>query len=303
MCANQPAAYFPENAYWIAFDDSVPQLFPLYTHSRWLDLHDLAGAGCGPLDEHLLFSSGWEWGYWLHDVVALHASYELPAAPGDAIADTLSPDLGTGAAALVDQIATDQHAALMDGKLGAYISGRDVVIDAGRTVGIISQPDRITFDDLAASGDADGFTASVLMPLAAYATTLDARQAELDQLSLPDSRWTAELRDGVAIDRLRARFVLSTYGAEVAHLRGQDATALLAQAASLMAQAQDVVNGRHADLHDTHGRRLVDKTANQTYYQYGYLHMADTLCYWHREYDQVAAILDNTTTVPPGCVF
>jgi hypothetical protein len=303
MCARQPVAYFPEDAYWIAFDDSIPQALPLYVHSRWLDLHDLAGAGCGPLDEHLVFSTGWEWGYWLHDVAALRTSYELTAAPQDAIIDAFAPDLGKDAAALVDHLATDQHSALMDDKLAAYIASRDVTIDAGRSLGIISQPDRITFDDLVASGDVDGFTAQVITPLQSYADALDQRQAQADALDVPDNRWSRELRDGIAIDRLRARFVLAAYGAVIDHVRGGDGRSEDARAADLIAQAQAIVTERHADLHDTHGRRLLDKTPNQTFYQYGYLRMADTLCFWHRELLQVEAILGNATTTPPSCIF
>ena len=157
-------------------------------------------------------------------------SYELPAAPQDVIADSFAPDLGREAAALVDQIAGDQHAALIDNRLAAYVAGRDVAIDAGRTLGIVSQPDRITFDDLVASGDVDGFAQAVLAPLAAYADALDQRQLALDRLVLPDSRWTAEIRDGLAIDRLRARFVIAVYAAVSAHLRGGDATADLGRA-------------------------------------------------------------------------
>jgi hypothetical protein len=120
---------------------------------------------------------------------------------------------------------------------------------------------------------------------------------------MPDNRWSRELRDGLAIDRLRARFIHAAYSAVIAHLAGGDARASLDLATDLYAQAQVVVAGRHADLHDTHGRRLVDKSVNQTYYQYGYLHMADTLCYWERELVQVETILGNATTAPPGCVF
>ena len=82
IAAGQPAAYFPESAYWVAFDDSVQLYLPLYVRSRWLDLDRLAAdpaAHGKPLDEHLIFSSGWEWGYWLGDYAALRASYQRPA--------------------------------------------------------------------------------------------------------------------------------------------------------------------------------------------------------------------------------
>ncbi len=60
---------------------------------------------------------------------------------------------------------------------------------------------------------------------------------------------------------------------------------------------------RHASLHDTHGRRLVDRTPNETFYQYGYLRNADILCYWDRELAQVAGVLGESTAMPPGCLF
>ncbi len=68
-------------------------MFPLYVRSRWLDLHRARGrrARAAPLDEHLLFSTGWEWGYWLHDVTSMRDSYELPAPFQDTIVDELAP--------------------------------------------------------------------------------------------------------------------------------------------------------------------------------------------------------------------
>lgn len=303
MCARQPVAYFPEDAYWVAFDDSVPVTLPLYVHSRWLDLSMLSQAGCGPLDEQLLFSSGWEWSYWLNDVSAMRASYELPATPGALIADQYRPDLGPKAAALVDRLATVQHDALIGQRLAPYLASRDAVIDAGRTIGIISQPDRITFDDLVAHSDVASFQASVLDPLAALASSFDDIQHDLDQLSLPDSRWARELKDGVAIDRLRAHFIHEAYAAVVAKLSGADPQPAYKRASQLLDQATTVITARHRDLHDPHGRRLLDEGTNRTEYQYGYLHQGDKVCYWHRELDQVAVILGVSTETPPNCFY
>lgn len=303
MCAGQKAAYHPEDAYWVAFDDSVPQAFPLYMRSRWLDLSMLSHQGCGPLDEHLLFSSGWEWQYWLHDVTSIRNSYELPASYDAEIIHQLEPDLGKGAGAVVAGIAEDQHDYLMGQKLAPYLASRDAAIDLGRAGDIISQPDRITFEDLVASGDTAGFTASVLVPLAKYADALDARQVQFDQLALPDSRWARELRDNLAIDRLRARFIAAAYQAVIVHITGGDAEASYEHARDLMNQAQFVIHGRDADLHDPHAERLLTKDLNQTQYQYGYLFNADTQCYWNRELTQVGTILGNTSATIPNCLF
>jgi hypothetical protein len=306
MCAGQRAGYMPETAYWVAFDNSVPQFYPLYVSSRFHDLDMLQRpeGPCGTLDQHYLFSSGGEWGYWLNDVTALRASYELPATPLDAVAAELAPDLGHAAAELIDRMMTLQHELVMIGRLTGYLVGRDSVIDIGKRVGIVSQPDRVTFEELVAGGDR-AEVEQRMIALRQYADELDVLVADLARLDLPHSRWSAELRDGFAIDQLRARFVLATYEATLAHLDGDEAAAAAkaGDANKLMARAQAVVTSRHADLHDTHRRRLVDKTANQTFYQFGYLYFADNLCYWQRELTQVEAILGSTSAVPPSCFF
>src|SRR5262249_32748067 len=121
MCAGKPAGYFPETAYWVAFDNSVPQSFPLYVRNRWLDLARLrSDVRCGKLDTHLLFSSGWEWGYWLHDVTALRASYELPASYEALVEDAFGLDLAAAVPAMVELIEV-QRTRLMGDRLVAYL--------------------------------------------------------------------------------------------------------------------------------------------------------------------------------------
>lgn len=306
MCAGSKGSYMPETAYWVAFDNSVPQFFPLYVQSRLRDLTELQRpeGPCGKLDEHLLFSSGWEWGYWLNDVTSLRGTYELPTSSLDAISAELAPDLGARAAELVDLLANAQHQRVMLDQLTGYLVGRDSVIDAGRTLHIISQPDRVTFDQLAA-GTGRASVDAMLPTLRAYIDEVAPLVAELDALDLPLSRWTSELRDGFHVDLLRARFVLATYEATLAHLDGDapTATARYREAAELVASAHSVVRSRHADLHDDHGRRLVDKTANQTFYQFGYLYFAESLCYWERELVQVGGVLGSTSQIPPSCFY
>jgi len=303
ICANQPVAYFPETAYWVAFDDSVPMYLPLYVYSRQRDLAGIAADGCGnPLDEHLLFSSGWEWGYWLNDYTALRASYELTEMQ-PLIDHAFGKDLGP-AASLVGELIAEQKHAYIDERLTGYLVGRDIAIDTGDKLDppIISQPDRVTFEDLVANPaiELDG---PVLEPLRAHEKVLADIIQRLEALDLPVSQWSNELRDGVTIDRLRVRFVLANYAAVLAHLRGDSGDASYLDAQEILAAAKEIVTARHAQLHDPHGRRLVDETTNVTFYQFGYLYMADTLCYWQRELDQVGNILGKTMDVPDSCLF
>ena len=79
--SGEPTAYFPESSYWVAFDNSVPVYLPAYMRSRWLDM-DRIRSEAGPLPGHVLFSTGWEWGYWQTDVATLRMNHRLDGGLG-----------------------------------------------------------------------------------------------------------------------------------------------------------------------------------------------------------------------------
>jgi hypothetical protein len=303
IAANARAAYFPEDAYWVAFDDSVPIYLPLYVRSRWLDLDRLASdpaANGHPLDEHLVFSSGWEWGYWLDDYASLRASYERPAAYRDLIAHAFAGDLD----AAVDPVVAwteAEHDQLLTGRLIAYLSGRDLTLDAARELGIVSQPDRVTFQDLAndTPDQRAAFAADVLVRLGAFADDLEARAKTIDALPI-HGRWADELRDDVDITSLRARFVTTAYQAAIDQLAGNlDAYdrghgALV----DLLGRAGGVVARRRGEMHSPNSSLYINRGGNHTLYQYGYLFNADSLCYWNRELKQLEQQAGGTVHVP-----
>jgi hypothetical protein len=311
-CLDRKPAYVPETSYWVAFDNSVPMFMPIYVHNRWYDLQQIkeqAGAMCGKnLDNHTLFTTGWEWGYWLHDTTALRASYELPADSNQLLTEELGTDLAPAKDAILE-LALAQRQYLHEGNLQAYMQGRDGVIDIGDQLGIVSQPDRVTFEDLADGADAAALERDVLTPLAAYIEKLRMLNATIEGAPLDgDSRWTRELRDGFAIDLARAEFVHTNYSAMLAHLRGDAAGAatLYAEAGKLIDDGQAIVTRRHNDLHDPFGReRLTPRVNNATFYQFGYLYMADTLCYWRREHIQVGNLtgIEQRESIEGDCAL
>lgn len=82
----RPVWYYPESAYWVTFDNSVPVWLLSYLRSRWKDIGETAGLAEG----HLTFSSGWDVGYWFFDwrIAAWSWRYETeegeePAYPAD----------------------------------------------------------------------------------------------------------------------------------------------------------------------------------------------------------------------------
>jgi hypothetical protein len=56
--------YWPESAYWITYDNSIPLLLLPYLDARWEDMNTMQEVG---VYNHAVFTSGWEWGYWLID--------------------------------------------------------------------------------------------------------------------------------------------------------------------------------------------------------------------------------------------
>ncbi|MEM7039429.1 MAG: hypothetical protein AAF570_20820, partial [Bacteroidota bacterium] len=65
--------YYPESAYWITFDNSVPMLILPYLSARFRDIQKMKKLG---IPGHVTFSSGWEWGYWLVDWSIARWSWE-----------------------------------------------------------------------------------------------------------------------------------------------------------------------------------------------------------------------------------
>ena len=285
--------YYPESAYWIAFDNSVPLFLPVYVRSRWLDLDGLPG-----LDGHIVFSSGWEWGYWLADYASLRGSYQLPASHAALVADAYGRDLAP-AVALVAELAEVQAARSIDQRLAPYLAGRDTLIDLGDQLGIHSQPDRITFDDLA-TGDRAAFERDVLAPLGDYARELSLLHDRVRALDLPSSRWSREIVDGFAVTASRARFIHAAYRGVLAHLAGEDPAPARRDLEAALADGKAAVARRHGDLH-VDPAPLVGRTPNATIYAYGYLFQAHSLCYWLRERAQVATIIDGDTAPIPNC--
>ena len=308
----EPTAYFPESAYWIAFDNSVPVYLPAYMRSRWLDM-DQVRSEVGPLPAHVLFSSGWEWGYWQTDVVTLRLNHSLDGGAGvqagwTGLVEWMYAPWGEEGALVAEAIialAEAQSDALIDQRLMAYFAGRDSTIDIGEAVGVVAQPSRIRIDRLddLSMEELLQFEQTVLEPLSVHVEEIESLEMILpDTVSQP---WLQEVRDGIAITRLRGDFTMAVYRAGIAHVRGDTTDALLLEIDAILAQAAAVVQARHAALHDPEGEQWIDPAwSNPTIYQYGYLLRSDELCFWHRERAKLANLMAGSVVESvPGCAL
>lgn len=302
-----PVGYLPESAYWIAFDDAIPQYLPVYVTSRLMDLERLGEIG--PLTAHVIFSTGWEWGYWQNDRAALRASFRGEGTAEEAFTDDFgSPTIG----AAVARLAEAQRQTLILDKTAAYTAGRDFYVDAGDMTGIIAAPDRWGFGELAMASEAErtGFVDAVLTPLETLRTaTLEAESTVLGALpgGDPDALVAPldELRDGLRIDVLRLDFVLATWHAVLAHGAGEAAaeTDAVTAADAALTEAQTVADRRHAALLDADDPLITMRWRNPTIYAFGYLFHTTTLCHWQRERQDLQHLLTGIGGSLPTCAL
>jgi hypothetical protein len=298
MNGDLPVGYFPESGYWVAFDNPVPTFLPVYVESR---LHDVQRIHeeAGPLSSHVLFSTGWEWGYWQTDVATLRMSYEVPADSRALYAEMFAPfSDGAEIADLLAEAAGEQRDRLITDGLGVWLTGVDAVMEIGFNRGIVSQPKRMAFGEAA---DLDGddraaFDAQMEL-LAAFEAETAAFADRAAALDVED-RYVAEIADGFRVTALRARFARVLFTA----VADRDAAAVEA-ARAIREDAAAVITRRHADLHDPDGERLITRGPNPTVYPYGYLTQADTLCFWDRDLIQASNEVSGTAQAPPACVL
>jgi len=70
----KPQVFFPETAYWVNFDITVPISLPLYAQNRLFDVQLLART-TAPHAGHLNFESGWAFGYWINNAAQARATW------------------------------------------------------------------------------------------------------------------------------------------------------------------------------------------------------------------------------------
>lgn len=315
LAAGEDVVYFPETAYWIAFDNSLPTYLPLYVRNRHVDLArsraDGAAMGFDADFGHVIFSSGWEWGYWQNDWASLRMSYELPTDHAALIQTMWSP-YGRKGLALADEINAmidTQKAFLMDERLAAWLASRDFTFAAGEALGVNSQPDRPDWPEIVAmtATERAAFRTDVVDRLAAMRDAFAAHRDAIDSIGLQPDPFLDEVRDGAAVNVERAAFIHQVLLAVLAHADGDEASsdAALAAADAHMRAAATIVDRRHAALHHPEGETMTSSAVpNATTYQYGYLREAATRCFYERELFEVTNLVEGTTyTVPPCAIL
>jgi hypothetical protein len=311
LAAHQPVSYNPEDAYWITYDDSVPLYLPLYVRSRVYDLAQIraqAPMGSAPLASHVIFSSGWEWGYWQHDWAVMHATWQLPTDAGALYHQMLDPVPGGSAVAdVIVDLMEIEHRAFIDQQLSGYAAGTDASFDLGLAMGVWSEPPHPSFAQIQSMSVADRatFRANVAVPLATLRSDLMGIEARLAALAIdPSDPWLGEIMDGVHATRVRIDDAAVLWGAAADLADGMSIEPALARLMAIESEQTTLVAHRLAHFHAPNGAELVAESRRSVLlYQYGYLRHANDLCYFRRDRIQLSNLAHGAGEAVPGCLL
>lgn len=308
----QETWYWPESAYWVCFDNSIPLLLLPYLDARWSDMRTLKKIG---IDNHLTFSSGWEWGYWLVDWSIARWSWSYsgkgsirktrPDSPLSVLYDLFhDPAIYS----LFDKALKIQNRYLKERGLIAFMSALDPSAELPWPFNKPFQP-RPFFSNswlLYAASDAEAEQVSlpVIAGLESYAgemnAVIKALKKETGRICCRTVHGpsdiaviSAELTRALEITALRARHRSLTVRALIAQRKGHwwspvnaDASRLLDEAASVRRVALVLVHRQEAIYR--YPLELIARPRNDlTAYSFGYLYPASDLFFWRREEEQV----------------
>ena len=320
--------YYPETAYWVNFDIDVPLFLPLYAATRLQDLRLIAtdeiegrmgrGEFAGSrIQGQANFSSGWEWGYWLNDVVTARAAWNPLLHYDDVAALHIALLPFTSLLGTAQQEASDLLRAWIDanrdllwygtvasqtpedGQLRnaqAYLQGWDTWSEVSVMLGQLeTQPAKMGIQDM--TGILQPRRQKI--PYRDLQALLEETTQRLDQISkawqelAPQIPTDAEplyneITDAMSITALRAEQVYNLYqtvASQSVIILNDDKTAAnryLNQARDALDAATQIVARREA-----HYRADPDRIANWGYnptaYNFGYLWTVHSLYFWWRD--------------------
>ncbi len=332
-CGARKVVWYPETAYWVSFDIDVPLFLPVYADRRVHDARliaqdeDAGRTGRGqhvgaPIDGQMIFSSGWEWGYWLNDVVTARLAWDPQvAAPShdEAVRRALAPiarafgPQGQDVVDLLVRTMTEQRELLIEGRVGgvrpadivrrsgqAYLQGWESWDEVASNLAELpllpgigpatTQPDKLGMLEMTSPirlGPRPDYPTEIAPLLAEMAARLDATstayQALLPRVAAHLRPLMEELRDGALITALRARQVHGLY--DYSHGLGQGQAwrrARLDEARAALDAAAGVVAAREA-AYRVPADRIAAWGDNPTCYDFGYLWTARSLFFWWRD--------------------
>eukprot|EP01116_Phalansterium_solitarium_P001116 TRINITY_DN1089_c0_g1_i1.p1 TRINITY_DN1089_c0_g1~~TRINITY_DN1089_c0_g1_i1.p1 ORF type:complete len:794 (-),score=338.41 TRINITY_DN1089_c0_g1_i1:273-2654(-) len=317
-----------ETAYWVNYDIDVPLFLPLYGLARLRDMRTIAVEETR-LQTRVLgqmnFDSGWEWGYWLQDVLTAAAVWDpmvaddeqtalrrslqqalmVFGAAADELSSVLVATINMQRDLLVFGLVNGSNPSNIVRRNGqAYLEGWDTWSDIGClfTTSSCTQPEHQGLEAIRVPGQKPDYETEIkplLQEMALQFAAVPQQLAAVAPLVPPHAAsLLAELIDSANITSCRAEEVFNLYEYSYGLMRETPAwrAAKLAAAKDAILRAAEIVASREA-----HYRVPVERIAgwgpNPTAYTYGYVWTVHSLYYFWRDFSK--AVADSADVLSP----
>jgi hypothetical protein len=294
--------FYPESAYWVTFDNSIPMLMLPYLRARWQDIQTCEALG---IPGHVTFSSGWEWGYWLVDWSIARWSWDYS---DDAVAAQTSPlqylnEIFPDSAhqSLCKQIADIEQEEFLNRDLMRYLCPTNPTDELPKKLSKQFQP-RMDFrwgelgkGKLVRHPETLQFVPEAKLDSVGQA--LQSLVGKLQQGTVPKALFPlqAEIRDAIQVVAMRCRHQAALYWAVRNALRDHQAVKCtyhaalrnsLEKPAAIREAAQTIVL-RQQKRYRYPVFLLAGEYKSYTAYDFGYLYPVRALHFWEREEGQI----------------
>ena len=285
--------YYPESAYWVTFDISVPMMLLPYLSARFSDIDTCVKY---KVPGHITFSSGWEWGYWLFDWSIARWSWQHTI---DSVSEKRFPEMYAHEMLktkeekdFFTQSLRLQQQYLKDSSLMQWMTAMSITDEIGiKALNDAYHPrPKLSYKFLqrkANSAQLEKVKTEAITPLSTFAYKT---RTELTKIENRDSI-LFEYTDGVAITAARAlhrsfilRYIVCKRESKINHTKC-DCDSLLRTASDIREQALRIVKHRERDYRYPISY-LNHQSWDHTSYHTGYLYTASNLYFWHREEEE-----------------
>lgn len=301
--------YYPESAYWITFDASIPMFLLPYLSARLTDIDTMVAHG---VPGHITFSSGWEWGYWLVDYSIARWSWQytykkggenIPHTPTEYIQDIFQNENITQL--FTDELDLQQHY-LKDQNLMQYMSPANVSDELPGSLNMQFEPRpdwkyrylrKKSGETLLQEVRQDGvdqlriFGNKTMHLLDDHKAQVNLYLSETDDLH---RTLLTELYNATRVVGYRALHKAGTLGylislreAELNHTSKKDSIELFNTAVAYRNEAQQLVNYAEQNLYRYPVELIARRHWSHTYCHFGYLYPVSNLHFWRREELQI----------------
>ncbi len=314
--------YYPESAWWLSFDNSIPLYLPVTLKTRDNDMQLIKPLIAKTLQGHKLFTTGQEWGYWQIDWCVAQMQWNAEVRYTDCLRDITTP-LGEKTAQTVadtvKEIALSQEQVFIYHDRIKYLAGEDEIDEVGALAGIVSYPMRVPFVKIKrwSKQQIKLFREQELAPLRAMGEKYADWLVRLEKVKndIPkNTRWVYdEIYDGTEIMLLRVQHSAALYEAVLAWRENvldkktdnKNVQEFFKKALATTDKAKKVIARREKQyrypLAWSTGGGVTPETAVDNGTVYGYrVHTKTHLAfYWTRRNEQVKAILSGAQEIIP----